>query len=843
METVLGIPSKVQTAVAAYQSYGNMRNVSKGTKYSNKYELPESIKKYAAFAQGAYDLHSQKIKGYTIDPMSSAQFRVYKKDGNGKVVFAIRGSKDIFNDFVVNDLAGIAVGKEHLQLKQARYMLDRIKKKYPKAALTLTGHSLGSLTASTLGAENNIRTFGFNAGSSPLGGQKYQDYLAKTFNSPYVTSVVQEGDLVSAAAIKHMRADNLHVIANPDKGLKNTVDRHFMSNFVGNEHLENINTLLKEKNVENREHIVHQLHTANKSDESLQRRHEKLKTSLVGGGWGDQAINEGEYLGSSGFHAAYEAKNNLMELGGQKVPGAGAKIYVNKAKGIMYVFNSRHEPYILNGNMEEMSQQMKKHAHNLGAGPTVLVDDSSGSPPTKQVAFVPALGAQGYDVVPAVTKKDWEYVLGGLKKHGKKGWWAGEKSDLGYVGNGVIDVFQEKPVHTYDDEFSGVFLDIGEGIFHNAVQVASIGAGMVTSGAATAIIEGINMGIDAAEMVTGQEDFLQKQLNKLIPDTRHDNMATMGDIFSKAKTLDGRKPFTGKPDPKIVYDERIPFRLQNLETNWKKVKEKSYALGLKNDEEKKLMKLHPDKAISGETQKQQADALKRLAPKYEFMKHSFEATDKLKNMNHKAWKAGLSDETQTEYSEMRKNMIPRESKETTNWRLKSQDPFTDPTKFEQIVQKVGTNLNNAVGFNLAHSEETYTKEFDKQLGWDKTYVQPLMKKMATQEDFEKFYKGDAKQKDKEYKTYQREMYSAFRKEQGFEFDTTKLHADQKYFVKRYLKDHKQQAPKYIQEDYFKLNPEKFTKMTDSQHDTAQRMLHEATLKTEALDKTKAQVIP
>ena len=130
METVLGLPSKIKTAYATYQSYGNMRNVSKGTKYSNKYELPESIKKYAAFAQGAYDLQRQKIKGYTLDPMSSAQFRVYKKDG--KVVFAIRGSKEIFNDFVVNDLAGIAAGKEHLQLKEARYMLDRIKKNTQK---------------------------------------------------------------------------------------------------------------------------------------------------------------------------------------------------------------------------------------------------------------------------------------------------------------------------------------------------------------------------------------------------------------------------------------------------------------------------------------------------------------------------------------------------------------------------------------------------------------------------------------------------------------------------------------------------------------------------------------
>ena len=133
------------------QGLTSMVNTREGRHYRNASELPTGLHKYARFAQGAYDQSKTELRGYKIDPkLSTKQFKVYKK--GSKVVFAVRGSEEILNDFVINDL-NIARGKVHKQLPEAERKLAEIKQKYPKARITLTGHSLGGATAAMLGSD------------------------------------------------------------------------------------------------------------------------------------------------------------------------------------------------------------------------------------------------------------------------------------------------------------------------------------------------------------------------------------------------------------------------------------------------------------------------------------------------------------------------------------------------------------------------------------------------------------------------------------------------------------------------------------------------------------------
>lgn len=774
----------------------------------------------ADFAAGAYDEGNPEIRGYKVDPrLSDSQFKVYVK-GN-KVIFAIRGSKEVMNDFVVNDLTGIAVGKEHLQLKQGRIKLKEIQEKYPNSQLELTGHSLGSLTASALGAENKLKTVGFNAGSSPLGGDEYQNFLKKTFDNDWVTSVLAEGDLVSSAAVKHIRPDKLHVIAHTGSRLsqlKGTVDRHFMSNFVGNEHLDKIDNLLKEKQVANRSNIIHELR--NRSDESLEKRHEQLKTSLPGGG--NIAINEGEGLFSGGFHAQYQPGKKLINLDGENVPGPGAKIYVNQAKGIMYTFDDKHKPHFLTGSMAEKGDALKKFAKNYDKGPTLFIDDSSGSPPTKQVALIPSHGGAGWDFVPATSKKDWKTVLGGFAQHGKSGgWWSGRKSTKGFVGQAAVNPFVNKPPGTIDDTWGDVVDSTGEFLANNAISLLQIGgeiaADLISGGTASAVIQSLNLAVGS----TGLDSDLQAEISKLLPN-RQRNLGNVENIFDAAKTADGTAPFKNKEeDPVITFDDRIPFRVDEAQKNYTKLKRKGEKVRLTREEEAKLRDLRPA-TISTENQKDQAKDLETLEHKYTFMDKSFDAVDTLKDYNHKAGKAGLTDLTMAAYNDTRKNMIPDRAKAVAS---------AIPSNFKKIITDVSQNLNNAVKNKMATSGDIYKKYEDQMLSWQSADRQPLLDVMAKKEDFAALYKGPEEEKEQEFSKYQREMWKAYKTQQGLfsGVDIENMHSDDRYFAKRYLKDHPIEKEKYINPDFFANRASEMTHLVDSQ----QRIQHQIVEKADS----------
>ena len=830
----LKMEGKIDTALTALKSYADMRKVTKGSRYRNQYELPASIRKYADFAAGSYDSEKKEIRGYKLDDsLSTDQFRVFKK--GDKIVFAIRGSSTEakFNDFIVNDTMGIGMGKEHLQLKQARTKLQEIKDKFPNASLTLTGHSLGSLSASALGAENGIKTIGFNAGSSPLGGKEYQSFLHDTFSSPYVTSVVAEGDLVSASAIKHIPADQLHVITNPGHKIGKTVDRHLMHNFQQNEHIKNIKNTLDEQGVANASNIIHKLHQSGKSDESLKKRAANLKTSLKGGT--DIALNEGEYLASGGWHTMFQAKGNTMDLNGEQVPKAGAKLYVNSKKGMMYFFDANHKPHILHGDMRDMGEQFKK-ANMYNRGPSLIVNDQN---PNEQVALVAAHGAQGFDVVPATSKKDWKYVLGGNSAHGSGGgWWSGKKSKWGYVGNAAVNLFLEKPFSTFDDGEAAALDSFGEGLFHMAIPLMEMGATVATGGTAGAVITAVTTVMDA----TGASDFLQEQLDKLLPDTRHESLATIENVFKSAKTFDGRKPFSDTSE-ELMVDERIPFRIKNLEKDWDEIRDKGRKISLTSEEDQDMYKLHPSKVTNEDTQAEQKKMLDLLEPKYLYMKHAFNATGKLEELDKKASKAGLGSWTTHNYSEMRKTMIPSEKGKLSLTRFPSK--FQDINQFTDIVKNTTDSLNNSVEEHLKNAPKMYQQQFDKQLGWNKGFRDPFLEKIAKKEEFEKLYKGDESKKESEFKKYKKELFTAYQAKQvGYSgFDVSKLHEDDQFFTKRYLKKHEQAKSTYIAQDYFNERPEEFTHFVDIEHETQKKLVADALKNIQNVEPGKAKVIP
>ena len=68
----------------------------------------------------------------------------------------------------------------------------------------------------------------FNPGSSPFGSDRV---LRQAFSSDNLLTTIQEGDLVSAAAVPHVKNTHLHVVKNPEKKISAAGDRHMMSTF------------------------------------------------------------------------------------------------------------------------------------------------------------------------------------------------------------------------------------------------------------------------------------------------------------------------------------------------------------------------------------------------------------------------------------------------------------------------------------------------------------------------------------------------------------------------------------------------------------------------------------
>lgn len=155
----------------------------------NKAESMKQMERYAILSSSSYETyqHGKYISEAMVQKLLpnfyldknltdelSTTFVNKKSDGSNDVVISYRGTQTI-NDLGVDvfqiltgapieKLVGVNTGR--YKISQSKY--EAVKKAYPNADITTTGHSLGGNQAFFIGKSNNIKSYGFNSGSSPI---------------------------------------------------------------------------------------------------------------------------------------------------------------------------------------------------------------------------------------------------------------------------------------------------------------------------------------------------------------------------------------------------------------------------------------------------------------------------------------------------------------------------------------------------------------------------------------------------------------------------------------------------------------------------------------------------
>jgi hypothetical protein len=206
----------------------------------NKAEAMKQMERYAILASSSYETYKhgsdksetmiQKLlPNYTIDKNLSNDLSTtivnVKADGTRDVIISYRGTQtltdigvDVFQIATgspIEKLGGIPIGR----FKTSQNKYDAVKLTYPNANITTTGHSLGSSIANYIGKTNNIKSYGFNSGSSPL------DLITKMSikNSPenQFTHYYTAGDAVGLSSAVIGSADDKLVLIPPHKWIQN----------------------------------------------------------------------------------------------------------------------------------------------------------------------------------------------------------------------------------------------------------------------------------------------------------------------------------------------------------------------------------------------------------------------------------------------------------------------------------------------------------------------------------------------------------------------------------------------------------------------------------------------
>tara|TARA_R110000751_G_scaffold174922_1_gene281188 strand:- start:197 stop:1255 length:1059 start_codon:yes stop_codon:yes gene_type:complete len=154
-----------------------------------KNEATRVMRRYAVLSSVAYNLYNtdyeradknmkellplHDIDSELSDGYSSVIFKPHSNKPND-VIISYRGTQNL-TDLAV-DVTQIATGAPleklgglntgYFRLAQDKY--NSVKDKYPNANITTTGHSLGGSLGYYIGKTNNVPSYIFNAGSSPL---------------------------------------------------------------------------------------------------------------------------------------------------------------------------------------------------------------------------------------------------------------------------------------------------------------------------------------------------------------------------------------------------------------------------------------------------------------------------------------------------------------------------------------------------------------------------------------------------------------------------------------------------------------------------------------------------
>ncbi len=749
--------------------FSNMVNAKGTNKHESLYDMPSKLRRMAHFASASYN-PKDTLKGYTLDKsLSNKRFSVYTK--GKKVILSVRGTADV-EDALVDDMQ-IATGKQHNRVEEAQKKLDEVKAKYGDKRISLVGHSMGALTAGVIGSRNKLHTYAYNPGSSSLGGKEYEKLLKESFDNDYVTTVVKEGDGVSAGMIHHARNENLHIIRNHNKNLKSTVDRHYMSNFLENEHAARIHKHLKENNID---HGAHMERLVGQKDASLKRKAERL----VGSGL-DVAVNEGPYLGAGGFHAQYtpSSGHHSVSVGKYSVPGRGAGVYVNKKTGVLYGFKSNGDMILLTGSMAEKSKILKT-LKGYGEGPTTLMDDSS-IPATKSVAMVVNQSGRGYDFIDASSPGSWGQVMSGINRPSLPEYNAGKAGTHGKVGNGAIDIFSQ-PVATTDDKWVATGEDIGRMLYSNLWTILELGADIATSGAASAVVTATELVLDS----TGASDSIQSALDKLMPeDKRNSSLMTTPDIFAGAIGPGNNSVAAFQSaDQNIIRDDRIPMQLKANKKRYDKLKKDLG--GVLSEENQKRFQAYSGVNLKVSANRDNdyaiAKEMKKNSSKLLHMEQGMGAIEELKNLKGVAVKNKNYGVIQDQAKRIEELFVPQQN--TTE----DQDRY-DLQQVVDTTVKVQNDWDTFVMRKMDFAGTLHDLYHRRALGMDTDKALHLQKSLGDRTEFEKLADEKGLEKSEQnFQTYKEEKYVAYMVATGHDMDwdsTSGFVSDEdKFYVKK-----------------------------------------------------------
>ena len=119
-----------------------------------------------ALSQGVYKGNEKSIpkdwiKVSEFDKKSGFHGEAFYK--NGKVVIAMRGTDEVVNDLIKEDIGHLAMKKIPNQYADAQKFYEKVKKDFPNQEIVFTGHSLGGSLAQLMSNKTGHETVTFNA--------------------------------------------------------------------------------------------------------------------------------------------------------------------------------------------------------------------------------------------------------------------------------------------------------------------------------------------------------------------------------------------------------------------------------------------------------------------------------------------------------------------------------------------------------------------------------------------------------------------------------------------------------------------------------------------------------
>ena len=119
-----------------------------------------------ALSQGVYKGNEKSIpkdwiKVSEFDKKSGFHGEAFCK--NGKVVIAMRGTDEVVNDLIKEDIGHLAMKKLPNQYVDAQKFYEKVRKEFPNQEIIFTGHSLGGSLAQLMSNKTGDETVTFNA--------------------------------------------------------------------------------------------------------------------------------------------------------------------------------------------------------------------------------------------------------------------------------------------------------------------------------------------------------------------------------------------------------------------------------------------------------------------------------------------------------------------------------------------------------------------------------------------------------------------------------------------------------------------------------------------------------